>query len=255
MRREDIKVTTPQHSVIYAIGGAALNNEKIWADPADAYWGNQSLYRPGYVLDVNRSGALVLTADFHPDSKQAKHAGQASLLDATEYSLADYEKRHETLLKFSHWAEDNLEGARKAALAELKEVPRGWRIDRMKGTYVRMLWAEYQAGLVQRAEFRAFRKTQEETAKKESKARYRAVVDRIRERVTLPKDTLERLLRSSDWSSNENIELPVPVLEELLAQLKTIRKAKGTTNDRHNRPNPAGTPLGGRPIPPSLGAR
>jgi hypothetical protein len=213
MKRDQIKVTTPEHSVIYAIGSSALTNEAIWGDIND--YQNRN-FRPGYVLNVNSAGPLVLGAAHHPDSKAATSSKQAIVLEATGYTYADYQARQAVLEKYSHWAELNQRDEFEAEMAELAVVPRGWRVERMQATYVRMLWAEYAAGLQQRADFRAFQKAEKEAETKDKRARHAKIIDAIRKKATIPHATMERLIQSGRWERYDTLELPLEVFEELL---------------------------------------
>jgi hypothetical protein len=226
MKRSEIKVSKPEHTIIYAIGSGTVTNEKVWADP-DNHWNARS-YRPGYVLEVTSAGPLVLSANYHPDSKASREIKQASLLDASGYSLADYKARQEVLERASHWSEADRPNELKAELEALKKVPHGWKVDRIEPTHVRMLWAEYSQQLQERQDFRAFQQAQKDDKKQADKVAFGKVVDKLRELQVLDgKETME-LIEKYQWRDRDRLELPIAKLEELLTHLKTTSKAKGS---------------------------
>ena len=215
MRKQDIIVTVPTKSVIYAIGTAPENNPKVWYDPASNYYDKRS-YVPGYVLKVEDSGfAIVLMANRHPDEQYAKYMEQASVLDALDYSLKDYEARQAVLAEYSHWPLSKEQSdAKYEALEGLKKVPNEWQVKAIRTTYVRMLWADYATRLdtagadVKDKEARA-------AAEKEADVEARrALFERIVALdVGLPEAELEyNLNRTYD----KNVYLPLAVVQALV---------------------------------------
>lgn len=150
MRKHEIVVTTPKHSTIYAIGTKSTTSGKVWADvPTHTSFYGEGHYTPGYVLKIDSAYATVLLANNFPGSLSATHNKQASELDATQYTLEDYEARKKVLVRYSHW-DGNLEEGRKErdeTLAKLKQIPTNWRITVLRTVDIRMLWADYAVQL------------------------------------------------------------------------------------------------------------
>jgi hypothetical protein len=225
MRKEDIIITTPEHSTIYAIGTSPESNDNVWADHNS--WPDRR-YRPGYVLEIKTSGfAVVLMAEYHPENPFLKSnldhtPNQASLMEATGYSLADYQKRQEVLAEHSHWhQQDGGREAREDALEALKSIPEGWKVVVIRTTYIRMFWAEYverhDIKISERAAI--FAKQKADTAKRMSTKRH-ALDALVKTGLKIgdddEKEPIEYAMRRS-WVGDSNISLPVETIAELVA--------------------------------------
>jgi len=216
MRKQDIIITTPEKSVIYAIGTAPERSERVWYDPVNAHYPYSRNYTPGYVLEIRDSGFVVaLVAQQHPDSEYAKHYGQATPLDALDYTLKDYEVRQEVLAEHSHWPLDKERAdARMAALAKLKEVPKGWDLKVMRASQVRMLWADYSTRLDAAV---ADEKAKQARAKAEREAEHearKALIQRIADlNIGLPQEEVKYYIRRA---SVDYLDLPKEVVKALV---------------------------------------
>lgn len=145
MRKQDIIVTTPKKSIIYAVGTRPVSSERVWRHFDD--YGSTN-YKPGYVLELGDKYAVVLVAGLLPDSRQAEIGKQASALDALEYTIKDHAAQTEHNEKFSHWPlSDEQRAIRAAEQAKLKPLPKGWTVHVLPTSNVRMPWAEYDTKL------------------------------------------------------------------------------------------------------------
>lgn len=151
MHKKDIIVTTPEKSIIYAIGTKPESSDKVWVDPKTETWrSGQDNWKPGYVLEVREDSgfALVLTADHHPDATNATYYKQATALDALDFTLKDFNARKEVMQKYSHWPlSPEQRVAKDEELAEITPIPEKWQVKLIRTTYVRKLWAEYSTQL------------------------------------------------------------------------------------------------------------
>jgi len=231
MRKEDIIVTTPAKSVIYAIGTAPESSPKVWEDVENAYVSRT--YVPGYVLEVRDNGrALVLHAFAHPETIRAKSHEQASALDALGYTLADHETRQAVFAEYSHWPLSEEQGnLRHAELAKLKELPRGWEIKLVRTTYIRMLWAEYVTKLDARVAERVAKAAATKAAKEATKAAQEKVLkDLIGLNVGFTEKSMSRALR---WGGgSDELELGFAVIENLVNGYGKSKRSKKVAPSR-----------------------
>jgi len=232
MRKQDIIITTPKKSTIYAYGTATPTTPDVFADLDD--W-KAKTYVPAYVLDVKESGhALILVAEKHPDSRYAKgdnygRKPQATVLDALDYSLADYEARQEVLRRFSHWPlNDEQREEREAALAELKPLPERWEVRMVRTSTIRMLWAEYQERLEAAIGARALRRAKEQEERDANRLRKTIAIQRIADlKIGLSKKQVKEAA-DQRWVNDKTIVLPVELFEKLLTLAEAAREdAKG----------------------------
>lgn len=183
MRKQDIIITTPEHSTIYAYGTVPESHDSPWGDLGDYH---ARTYRPAYVLEVRDSGfATILVARHHPDHPHhlwAAERGQASLLDASEYTLADYNERNEfmRLHSHSHWATAEEKDVYLDGLNKLKPIPRDWAIITQRTTYVRMLWAEYETRLTTAIATRRAAEAEADRRKRAARKLQKEVVERVK---------------------------------------------------------------------------
>ena len=151
MHKKDIIVTTAEKSIIYAIGTRPESNEKVWENPKGEFWqSGYNNWKPGYVLEVREDSgfALVLTSEYHPDATNASYCKQASVLDALDFTLEDFNARQEVMQKYSHWPlSPEQRVAKDEELAAIRAIPDKWKILLIRTTYVRKLWAEYSTQL------------------------------------------------------------------------------------------------------------
>lgn len=215
MRKQDIIVTTPEKSVIYAVGTSSEKSDKVWADVETKYWGDSRHYTPAYVLDLHEDGyAVVLLAKHYPGSTGAIKSKQAEPLDALDYTLADWQARKAVLEKFSHWPLSmEQRDLRDEELAELKELPENWQISTIRTTYVRMLWAEYQSRLEALIDQRSNAKLREEQAREDQKAARDEVIDKVASLVGLTERQAED---AKGRYYLESVELPTAAVKHLL---------------------------------------
>jgi hypothetical protein len=164
VRKQDIRVTTPEETTLYAFGNKALNDPKIFEDPDSFYFGG---YRPAYVLDFKDGRVLALVANAHPESNRGQGRYQDDPDEAAKYSLEDYLERLEKLAPFSRsWGLTEEERTKRREVFEkLKAVPNGWTLGYYPASSIKMLWADYDLQLkakqAERAEAAQFKKDQE----------------------------------------------------------------------------------------------
>jgi hypothetical protein len=227
MHKADIKVTTPQKSIIYAIGASSESNERIWGDPES--WASAN-YVPGYVLEIGKSGLiLVLMARSHPDSARAKLDEQAKPLDALDYTVEDYHKRQAVLVEYSHWplSVEQAE-ARNAALAELKELPKGWFIQTTRTSNVRMLWADYAERLQSRVTDAKAEQAKKEALRVARVTEKRAVLEKL---VALDVGQPEEI---TDYQVNrygDTLELSYKVVQKLIEGYHPVSKTEDVVEE------------------------
>lgn len=228
MRKEDITVTTPEHSTIYAIGTVAPSSAKVFGDIE--YFANAT-YKPGYILDILESGfAVALVAHAHPESGWAKGNGQASVLDALDYSLTDYRARMEVMAEYSHWPLSEEQRQEKAeALAELKELPARWEVKVMRTSYVRFLWADYATRLDEAMKLRKV-KADAETAEREAgKSDVRRSLQTIvKMKLGVKKKNLEYWLNRASYDSTAMM-LPTETVMALVERAKKPERVVSET--------------------------
>jgi len=223
MRKEDITVTTPLKSTIYAIGTRPESNPNVWAD-YERY--KSANYRPGYVLEVKDNGfAVVLLAEFHPNSKAAEVYGQATALDALDYDLNDHAARQAVMAKYSHWplnAEQR--EAKEVELAKLKKLPDYWLLQQVRTTYVRMLWAEYQTRLDAVFAKRKAAEDEERARRDAAKADAKSVIEKIiKHKLGIKKSELDYMVnRASVYDGS--ISLPTATVVKLVEAYEDHQK-------------------------------
>jgi hypothetical protein len=164
MRYADIIPTTPEHSTLYAHGTNPETKPQVWIDPRNEWKARP--YSPAYVLKLDQKSAVILTrrrspylsplTEYSYETGERTDVVSASLLEALEYTLTDWEIRQGVLAEFSHWAQDDKEakGRLVVELAKLKPIPAGWMVSSSTLTNIRMLWADYTSRMEEKAKER-----------------------------------------------------------------------------------------------------
>ena len=232
MRKEDIIVTTPKHSTIYAFGTSPESYDGPWAD-LDAHGHANKLYRPAYVLEVRDSGFVtVLVCDVHPEYQYRGYGGEpASLLEATEYTLADHVARQEFMAKHSHWATDEEREVYREGLEKLKPLPARWQVRTERSTYIRLLWAEYTERHGAKIAERKAARDAERAEKEALKDVRRSSLKRLAKlKIGYKKGEIEESLRSS-WGKDTDVKVPADILAKLLDRYESTMVAESKAAD------------------------
>jgi|GEM_PF-5228890 len=172
MRKQDVVITTTVKAVLYAIGTAPTTNPQVWDDTAKSNYGSRQ-YTPGFILEMNNgrnsNDMTVLYAEYPPGSVQAERSGQVLPAEALSFDMKSHEKHGKVMEKYSRWPlSEEQQVSKQEELAKITPMPRGWKAASMRGTHVRMLWAEYETALEEAADRRkaAESKKREEAAKR-----------------------------------------------------------------------------------------
>lgn len=224
MRREDIIVTTPEKSVIYAIGTLPEKSSKVWEEDMRS---RNRHYTPGYVLEIKDGGfATILVATHHPDHTYGAAKEQASVLDALSYTLADHEARVAVNRKYSHWPlTPEQREAHEAELAPLKKVPNGWRVGTERTSNVRLLWGEYASRLSALNAQRKIDSDARDAKDRADKDKQTKVLQRLAKLKIGFKNTEDQFRRARRYGGSE-VFIDVKVIDELVRLAKVGREVE-----------------------------
>ena len=217
MRAADIIITTPEHSTIYAWNTLPKNNPQVWMiDGRSRRRGRP--YLPCYVLEIVGGYALVLYANFVPDTEDAIRWEQATLLDAAGYTLADWRKRQEVMEKYSHWHSSEDRAKRDKELDKLKPFPKGWEMKSMPTSYIRVLWAEVERTYQDAIDEAEKHKKEAEAAEEARRAEWDAWVQGVADTGLLEPEEIVYLRTSRFY--NGFVSIPKRVVETLVESYK-----------------------------------
>lgn len=221
MRKQDIIITTPKHSTIYAFGTVPESYDSVWGD-LDTH--RTRAYTPAYVLAIRDSGFVTaLVANNHPDNPYIKAraernepGAQAGFLEASEYTLADHDERNEFMRIHSHWATNEEKQVYVDGLAKLKPLPQGWRVATVRASDIRMLWAEYTERHNTAIGERKARKQLQKDAEKRAEQGRKDALDRVAAlNIGLSEKDVKDKLRSR-YTDDDEVRIPVVALNRLL---------------------------------------
>jgi len=227
VRREDIKISTPEEPTLYAWGTKALSSPKIWEDPQTWNFGG---FMPAYIMDFKDGRVLALVARFHPDSANSERSQrvQATPEEAVGYSLADYRERLEKLEPFSRGtltAEQRLK--REKVFAKLKPKPINWEVTWATSSNVKMLWADYDQELRSKLAEKENERERELSARDARAVRADTLLKKIEffaNQVGYEPDDPNRLgsvrLGFSDY--RQVIEVPLTLAEKLIERAEEV---------------------------------
>jgi len=170
VRKQDIRVTTPGESTLYAFGSKAMNDPKIFEDPQSWSFGG---YRPAYVLDFKDGRVLALVANAHPESSRGQNRYQDTPDEAVGYTLEDYRERLENLAPFSrsYGLTEDQRAQRQNVFEQLKRVPNNWTVGYYPAANIKMLWADYDLQLKAKQAERAAAKQAEQDRERDESIR------------------------------------------------------------------------------------
>ncbi len=230
MRREDIRISTPEEPTLYAWGTRSLSDPKIFDDPMS--WDFRG-YRPAFIYDFKDGRVLALVAKDHPAQQSYRAAAQATPEEAIQYTLADYQERIEKLAPFSRsfgLTKDQVE-ERQAIFDTLKVRPQGWDIVWATAANVKMLWVDYDEQLNTHIAEGAAARLAEANAEKERQERAEAVKDRLEGYADFLGYTLEQV-SDRGYAKTDNfivydrhrnrVEVPLELVEVFLTRLHEL---------------------------------